>query len=79
MLEDLFMSVGFLPLLSGRRRVRWLVGITIVLLAWLTVSFAVAFRLTVVFAESSSSANHSIFLCFVKRTTIMVKHTVSVA
>ena len=40
------MSVGFLPLLSRRRGVRWLVGITIVLLAWLTVSSAVAFRLT---------------------------------
>jgi alpha-beta hydrolase superfamily lysophospholipase len=46
MLEDLFMSVGFLPLLSRRRGVRWLVGITIVLLAWLTVSSAIAFRLT---------------------------------
>ena len=46
MLEDLFMSVGILPLLSRRRGVRWLVGITIVLLAWLTVSSAIAFRLT---------------------------------
>ena len=40
------MSVVSLPLLSGRRRVRWLVGITIVLLAWLAASCAVAFRLT---------------------------------
>src|SRR5271165_3166897 len=46
MLEDLCMSVGFLPLLSRRRAVRWLVGITIVLVAWLAVSSAIAFRLT---------------------------------
>lgn len=40
------MSVGFLPPLSRRRAVRWLVGIAIVLLAWLTVSSAIAYRLT---------------------------------
>ena len=45
MFEDLFMSAGF-PILLRRRRVRWLVGITIALLTWLTVSSVVAFRLT---------------------------------
>ncbi len=44
--EDLFMSVGFLPLLSRRRRVCWLAGITILILAWLAVSTMVTFRLT---------------------------------
>ena len=39
------MSVGF-PRILHRRRVRCLVGITIVLLAWLAVSSAIAFRLT---------------------------------
>lgn len=46
MLEDHFVSVGFLPLMSRRRQVRFLVGIIIVMLAWLTMSSAVAFRLT---------------------------------
>ncbi len=40
------MSVSLLPLVSRRRAVRWLVGSTIVLVAWLAVSSAIAFRLT---------------------------------
>ena len=40
------MRVGFPHLQSPRRGVRWLVGIMIVLLAWLAVSSAIAFRLT---------------------------------
>jgi|SRR5271157_3266092 len=46
MFEDLFMNVSFPPHPSRHRRVRCLVGITIVLLAWLTLSSAIAFRLT---------------------------------
>ena len=38
MLEDLFMSAGFLLSCHGDGRCEWLVGITVVLLAWLTVS-----------------------------------------
>ena len=44
--EDFFMNVGYLSGLPQQRWRRWLVGITIVLLAWLIVSSAIAFRLT---------------------------------